>query len=56
VGKGTGLGLAVAHGIVREHVGWIEIESRVEHGTRVTVFLPLAQAEGMTDWKEIRSA
>ncbi len=37
---GTGLGLAVAHGIVKDHDGWIEIEDRPTGGTRFRVFLP----------------
>jgi signal transduction histidine kinase len=40
VGKGTGLGLSVAYSIVREHGGWIEVESPPGKGTSVTVFLP----------------
>ncbi|HLY36876.1 MAG TPA: ATP-binding protein, partial [Candidatus Binatia bacterium] len=40
VGEGTGLGLAVAHGIVAEHGGWIEVESQVGKGTRFSIFLP----------------
>ncbi|HET9481207.1 MAG TPA: ATP-binding protein [Candidatus Polarisedimenticolia bacterium] len=42
VGKGTGLGLSIAYGIVQEHGGWMEIESAVDRGTRVTVRLPAA--------------
>ena len=39
VGEGTGLGLAVAYGIVREHGGWIEVVSAPARGTRFAIFL-----------------
>lgn len=39
-GEGTGLGLSVAHGIVREHGGTIDLESTLGEGTRVTIRVP----------------
>ena len=39
-GKGTGLGLAICRRIIEEHKGTISIDSRVNEGTRVKIFLP----------------
>ncbi len=45
VGEGTGLGLSVAFGIVRDHGGWFEVRTEVGHGTSFVVCLPLVERD-----------
>jgi signal transduction histidine kinase len=41
IGKGTGMGLSVIHGIVKSHGGIITVESDYGRGSQFTVYLPL---------------
>lgn len=52
VGHGTGLGLAISYGIVREHDGWISVESKVGKGTTFTVRFPATEEHNVDSGKE----
>jgi two-component system, cell cycle sensor histidine kinase and response regulator CckA len=43
VGKGTGLGLSTVFGIVRQHQGWVEVDSKPNKGTVFRTYFPSTQ-------------
>ena len=43
VGKGSGIGLSIVHGIIKNHGGWIYLSSTPGHGSTFDVFLPAAE-------------
>jgi PAS domain S-box-containing protein len=52
LGKGTGLGLAQVYGIARQAGGTLRIDSRVDEGTRVELFLPGVDAPAASELDE----
>jgi PAS domain S-box-containing protein len=47
VGKGSGMGLAVVHGIIQSHNGAISVKSKIGEGTIFTVLLPVIEEEAV---------
>ncbi len=47
VGKGTGLGLSIVYGIVKDHRGYVTVESEVNRGTTFNIYLPVTRAEAV---------
>ena len=49
--EGRGLGMAATYGIVKNHDGWVSVDSKLDKGTTVKIFLPAVEAPVTEDLK-----
>jgi two-component system cell cycle sensor histidine kinase/response regulator CckA len=54
-GKGTGMGLAMVYGVVKNHDGFVTVESEAGKGSTFTIYLPAVEKEAASDEPDEKS-
>ena len=54
VGVGTGLGMSMAYGLVKQHRGYLHLYSEVGQGTTAKVYLPVVRDRGISNLEDAR--
>jgi len=49
--KADGLGLSVVYGIVKQHQGWIDVDSEVNQGSVFKIYLPVSTGKNKNETK-----
>ncbi len=52
IGMGTGLGLSMAYGTIKQHGGWIDVDSKIDKGTTFEIYLPAINQKEEVDEDE----
>lgn len=56
IGKGTGLGMAIVYGIIKQHNGFINLYSEPDKGTVFRIYLPLASRDSLQATEPVEPA
>ena len=56
VGKGSGLGLSTVYGLVRQHDGLVDVESKIGEGSTFKIYLPVTEGSAQAKDEKVKAA